>query len=84
MIQVLMIRQISGRKGGPRWDRLVCDATHSYVVSITPYTLRSVDGIIVLDIFEGSVTKEQFLQFLEEQVVYSSDISRDSLHADLL
>ena len=29
----------------------------------------SSDGIIALDIFEGSVNKEQFLQFLREQVV---------------
>lgn len=29
----------------------------------------TVDGIIALDIFEGSVTKERFLQFLEEQIV---------------
>lgn len=29
----------------------------------------SVDGIIALDIFEGSVTKEHFIQFLREQIV---------------
>lgn len=29
----------------------------------------TVDGIITLDISEGSVTKERFMQFLEEQVV---------------
>jgi len=29
----------------------------------------TVDGIIALDIFEGSVTKERFLNFFEEQIV---------------
>ena len=32
----------------------------------------SSDGIIALDIFEGSVNKERFLQFLREEVVRSS------------
>jgi len=27
------------------------------------------DGIIALDIFEGSVTKEKFLQFVEDKLV---------------
>ena len=35
----------------------------------------SADGIIALDIFEGSVNKERFLQFLQEQVVRSSLIA---------
>ena len=28
------------------------------------------EGIIALDIFEGSVTKERFLTFIQEQVVH--------------
>jgi hypothetical protein len=32
----------------------------------------SSDGIIALDIFEGSVNKERFLHFLHEEVVRSS------------
>ena len=35
----------------------------------------STDVIIALDIFEGSVNKERFLQFLQEQVVCSSLIA---------
>ena len=35
----------------------------------------SADGIIALDIFEGLVNKERFLQFLQEQVVRSSLIA---------
>jgi hypothetical protein len=29
----------------------------------------TVDGIIALDIFEGSVTKDQFIQFIQDQIV---------------
>ena len=36
----------------------------------------SSDGIIGLDIFEGSVNKERFLQFLHNQVVCQSSNSR--------
>ena len=41
----------------------VCGIRHSVLPAL------SCDGIIALDIFEGSVNKEQFLQFLREQVV---------------
>ena len=34
----------------------------------------SCDGIIALDVFEGSVNKERFLQFLQEQVVCISQL----------
>ena len=30
---------------------------------------HSIDGIIALDIFEGSVTKERFIRFIREQLV---------------
>lgn len=29
------------------------------------------DGVIALDIFEGSVNKERFIQFVEQQLVCS-------------
>jgi hypothetical protein len=29
----------------------------------------SIDGIIALDIFEGTMNKEKFIEFLREQVV---------------
>jgi hypothetical protein len=32
----------------------------------------SVDGIVALDIFEGSVNKEKFIRFIQEQIVLSS------------
>jgi hypothetical protein len=34
----------------------------------------SADGIIALDIFEGSVNKEWFVKFVEEQVVSTSGL----------
>lgn len=39
----------------------------------------SVDGIVALDIFEGSVTKERFIEFLQSQLVkLCFHISRDT------
>ena len=43
----------------------LCGQRYSILPALTS------DGIIALDIFEGSVTKERFLSFLEEQLVSS-------------
>ena len=43
---------------------------HGVHYSILP--ALTTEGIIALDIFEGSVTKEQFLAFIHEQVVCAS------------
>ena len=61
------IQHPSGRSivGGHSTSR--CTFFHGKRHSILP--ALSSDGIITLDIFEGSVTKERFLQFLHEQVV---------------
>jgi len=51
-----------------------CVARAAFLRSIRHSVLPalSIDGIIALDIFEGSVTKERFLGFIEQQVVCSN------------
>lgn len=47
----------------------VCRTTFLRGVKYSILPALSLDGIIALDIFEGSVNRERFIQFLREQVV---------------
>ena len=41
---------------------------HNQCISVTP--LLTLDGIVVYELFDGSVTSDWFIQFLREQVVH--------------
>jgi hypothetical protein len=68
-----MTKQINGKWDGPRWEKHVSVAQHVFGVNnILFYELLpalTYEGVIALDIFKGSVNKEHFLQFLNEQLV---------------
>jgi transposase len=53
----------------PRGVPCVCHATFLRGVHYSVLPALTMDGIVALDIFEGSVTQDQFLTFLHEQIV---------------
>ena len=53
----------------PTGNACVCHATFIRGQHYSILLALMLDGIIALDIFEGSVTKEKFLQFVEDKLV---------------
>ncbi len=51
-------------------DTFICGQRFSILPALGP------DGVVALDIFEGSVNKERFIQFLNEQLVCPFDSTR--------
>jgi len=56
-----------------QWATFLCGVCYSILPALTT------EGIIALDIFEGSVTKERFLAFIREQVVCVSSTNKLNL-----
>ena len=79
MQQVLMTSQTSAQPVGLQWGRpCVCHAAFVRGQQYSILPALTWEGMIALDIFEGSVNKEHFIQFLNEQLVrnHSNEIQQ--------
>ena len=59
-------------------ETFICGQRYSILPALTS------EGIIALDIFEGAVNKEKFIQFINDQVVWSSPFCSNVVHLIIL